>query len=99
MILPTGELETARQMNMYLTIENHRLRSTSPMLPSPWAPPLQPQAPVMEWFISQEALRRILDTPDLDYVDIAFILEKKEQLPAKQLAQTQQIVNTSLFRS
>jgi hypothetical protein len=53
------------------------------MLPSPWAPPLQPQAPVMEWFISQEALRRILDTPDLDYVDIAFILDKKEQLPAK----------------
>lgn len=53
----------------------------------------------MEWFISQEALRRILDTPDLDYVGIAFILDKKEQLPAKQLAQTEQIVNTSLFRS
>jgi len=83
-------------MNMYLAIENQILRSASPMLPSPWAPPLQPQAPVC---ISQEALRRILDTPDLDYVDIAFILDKKEELPAKQRAQAEQIINTPLFRS
>ncbi len=81
---------------MYLAIENQRLRSTTPRLPSPWTPPLQPQAPVC---ISQEALWRILDTPDLDYVDIAFILDKKEELPAKQRAQAEQIVNTPLFRS
>lgn len=73
-------------MNMYLAIENQRLRSVSPMLPSPWAPPLQPQTPMC---ISQEALQRIVDTPDLDYVDIAFILDKKEELPAKQRAQAE----------
>jgi hypothetical protein len=37
--------------------------------------------------------------PDLDYVDITFILDKKEQLPAKQRAQTEQIINSSLFRN
>ena len=85
---------------MQLLVENQRLRSASPMLPSPWAPPsLQSQASVMKWKVNQETLRRILNIPDLDYVDIAFILDKKEELPAKQRAQAEQIVNTTLFRN
>lgn len=81
---------------MFLAIENQRLRSTSPMLPSPWAPPAQPQAAVS---ISQEAVQRILGTPDFDYADVAFILDKKEEIPARQRAQAEQIVNTTIFRN
>ncbi|KAF8847555.1 hypothetical protein BDZ45DRAFT_811489 [Acephala macrosclerotiorum] len=33
-----------------------------------------------------------------DYVDITFILNKEEQLPVKQRAQPEQIINTPLFR-
>ncbi|KAG4442565.1 hypothetical protein IFR05_001977 [Cadophora sp. M221] len=89
------ELENSQRMNMFLTIENQRLRSTSPMLPSPWAPPPQPQVAVS---ISQEAVQRILGTTDFDYTDIAFILDKKEEIPARQRAQAEQIVNTTMFR-
>jgi len=92
------ELKSAREMNMYLAIENERLRSASPMLPSLWAPPSQPPA-VVDWYTSQDTLQRILDTPNLDEDDIAFILDKKEQLPAKQRAQVEQIINTALFRN
>ncbi|KAL5325536.1 hypothetical protein ACEPPN_006663 [Leptodophora sp. 'Broadleaf-Isolate-01'] len=90
------ELDASQRINMFLAIENQRLRSTSPMLPSPWAPPAQPQAAVS---ISQEAVQRILGTPDFDYADVAFILDKKEEIPARQRAQAEQIVNTTIFRN
>ncbi|KAK9800638.1 hypothetical protein SCARD494_01564 [Seiridium cardinale] len=38
----------------------------------------------MEWFISQETLRRVPDAPDLDLTDITFVADKKMQFPAKQ---------------
>jgi hypothetical protein len=47
--------------------------------------------------MDQESLRRILNTRDLDQIDIRFIIDKKEQLPARQQVQTEQILNTPLF--
>lgn len=85
---------------MYLQIENQQLRSASPFQQMMWAPPPpQPQAPVVEWHISQETLRRVLDTPDLDIVDIDFISDRKTQFPAKQRLRTEQIISTDLFRN
>lgn len=52
----------------------------------------------MEWYINQDALRRMLDSPDLDVADFAFIADKKEEIPAKQRVQAEQIVNTQLFQ-
>ncbi|KAB2572773.1 hypothetical protein BFW01_g3598 [Lasiodiplodia theobromae] len=52
----------------------------------------------MEWSINQEALRRILDIPELELIDNAFVVNKKAQLPPRQMAQAEQVVNTSLFR-
>lgn len=52
----------------------------------------------MEWFINQDALRRMLDSPDLDIEDFGFITDKKEEIPAKQRLQAEQIVNAQLFQ-
>ncbi|KAM0812772.1 hypothetical protein AB5N19_12763 [Seiridium cardinale] len=52
----------------------------------------------MEWFISQEILRRVLDAPDLDLTDITFVADKKMQFPAKQRLRAGQIISIQLFR-
>lgn len=96
--LPAGELKAERQDKMRLAVEVEILRSASPISFGPWAPQLPPQASVVEWPMDQEALRRILDTRDLDHIDMAFILDKKSDFPAKKQVQAEQIVNTSLFR-
>lgn len=57
-----------------------------------------PPPSVTEWSINQEALRRILDIPELDHIDTALVVKKKAQLPPRQMAQAEQVVNTSLFR-
>ncbi|ORY62060.1 uncharacterized protein BCR38DRAFT_466838 [Pseudomassariella vexata] len=93
------ELEAARQGNLFLRFENERLQSISPMPSLQFLPPSQPQRLVAEWGMNQEALRRLLDIPDLDLADMDFISDRKTQLPAKQRAQVEQIVNTQLFRN
>ncbi|ROV98393.1 hypothetical protein VMCG_07143 [Cytospora schulzeri] len=95
------ELEAKRQQNLFLLFENQRLqlRSASPLLhPSQWTLPTPPQASTMEWYINQESLRRILNTRNLDQMDMESIIDKKEQIPARQQAQAEQIVNAPLFR-
>ncbi|KAK0661354.1 hypothetical protein DIS24_g2497 [Lasiodiplodia hormozganensis] len=60
---------------------------------------LTPPPPLIkEWSISQEALRRILDIPELDLTDSTFIVNKKAQLPPRQMAEAEKVMNTSLFR-
>ena len=97
-----GELEAARQENLRLHIVNERLRAATPSPLGWWAlppPPPQQQAPPMGPYISPEGLRRMLDTPDLDLVDLAFVDDKKGQLPEGERAQAEQIINTQLFQS
>ncbi len=76
-----------------------RLRSASPIQ---WSRPASPQprlqALAAKWYVSQEALRQILDTPDLNLADIAFVAAEKWQLPDRRRARTEQIVNTQLFQ-
>lgn len=92
------ELQAERQQKEFLLVENQRLlRSTSPLLhPGPWIS--TPQTSTMGWYMDQESLRGILNTRDLDQIDMALIIDKKEQLPARQQVQAEQIVNTPLFR-
>ncbi|KUI64416.1 hypothetical protein VM1G_11211 [Cytospora mali] len=92
------ELAVERQEKLYLVAENERLRSISPILPIPWMPSIHPQVPIQGWYMDQETLRNLLNTRDLDYVDMTFIIDKKAQLPARQQVQAEQVVNTSLFR-
>lgn len=90
-----------KRQNLSLQLEIQHLRSHSPfqqIILWPPAPP-QPQAPVMEWYINQEALRRVLDTPDLDLVDSTFVSDRRTQFPEKQRTRTEQIVKTELFRN
>ncbi|XP_014562039.1 hypothetical protein COCVIDRAFT_11510 [Bipolaris victoriae FI3] len=94
------ELEIARQENNRLLAENVILRSTSPMQQSMWAPPPQSaQAPALGWYINQDTLRNMIDTFDLDFFDIAFVTDKKEQLSAKHRARAEQIIHTPLFEN
>ncbi|KAH8810790.1 hypothetical protein F5884DRAFT_875629 [Xylogone sp. PMI_703] len=93
------ELEAAQQELIRLRVENVILRSNSPLQQSPWPPQPQIQAPSIRWFIDQETLRRMLAIRDVDFTDLAFIAEKKEQLPANQRTQAEQIINTALFQS
>lgn len=96
--LAIEELQAERQQKEFLLVENQRLlRSTSPLLhPGPWIS--TPQTSTMGWYMDQESLRGILNTRDLDQIDMALIIDKKEQLPARQQVQAEQIVNTPLFR-
>lgn len=94
------ELEATRKENIYLRVENGILRSISPKQQSMWTPPPQPtQAPALDWYISRDTLRRMIDTFDLDFADVAFVMDKKEQLPAKDKARAEQIIHTQLFRN
>lgn len=88
----SAELNAAQQEVTYLRIRNGILEYR--LTPSP--PP--PQAPVREWYINEEALRRMLDTADLDLADAAFVADKKAQLPARQRVQAEQIIHAPLFR-
>ncbi|KAK4446838.1 hypothetical protein QBC34DRAFT_410940 [Podospora aff. communis PSN243] len=81
------ELEATRQENMRLHIINERLRAITPT-------PEQAMGP----YISPEVLRRMLDRPDLDIADLAFVADKKMQLPESERVQAEQIVNTQLFQ-
>ncbi len=94
-----GELEATRQENVRLHIINERLRAATPTPQGPWAlPPPQSRSPAMGPYISPEALRRMLDTPDLDLADLAFVDDKKGQLPQGERTQAEQIINTQLFQ-
>ncbi|KAH6617424.1 hypothetical protein F5144DRAFT_586391 [Chaetomium tenue] len=85
------ELEATRQENLRLHIINERLRASTP---TP-----QPQAVTMEPYISPGGLRRMLDTPDLDLADVTFVNDKRGQLPERERAQAEQIINTQLFQN
>ncbi|EAQ84529.1 predicted protein [Chaetomium globosum CBS 148.51] len=85
------ELEATRQENLRLHIINERLRATTP---TP-----QVQTVTRGPHISQGGLRRMLDTPDLDLTDLAFVNDKKGQLPERERTQAEQIINTHLFQN
>ncbi|KAL0261590.1 hypothetical protein SLS55_003020 [Diplodia seriata] len=88
-----AELSIVHQENMYLKVQNWKLEQRR-LTPSP---PPQPPSQAREWFINQTALRRMLDIPDFDLIDAAFINDKKPQLSSRHLAQAEQIASASLF--
>ncbi|EGR49436.1 uncharacterized protein TRIREDRAFT_106627 [Trichoderma reesei QM6a] len=93
------QLEVAYRENHFLRAENNTLRAYSPLRAiSPFQPP-QTQILAAHWYISQQDLRQLLNQFDVDLVDLAFVADRKGQLPPKQRLQAEQIVNTQLFRN
>ncbi|KLU91597.1 hypothetical protein MAPG_10115 [Magnaporthiopsis poae ATCC 64411] len=87
------ELEASRRENLHLHIMNERLRAATPSQQGWWPLP-PPQPPAVGPYINPEGLRRMLDTPDLDLADLAFVNDKKGQLPERERARAEQIINT-----
>ncbi|KAH7009847.1 hypothetical protein EDB80DRAFT_414775 [Ilyonectria destructans] len=93
------EIKAAQQEIVFLQIENGRLRSVSPTPQSMWAVPPPQHFPALEWHIDQQMLRQMINSSDIDFADAAFVLDKKEQLPARERTQAEQIANAQLFKT
>ncbi|KAH0425036.1 hypothetical protein CcaCcLH18_11179 [Colletotrichum camelliae] len=89
--------EAVMQATANLRVEMGMLRAASPsqliIMPAPHIP-----ASVIQWYISQDVLRQILDIPDVDLTDIVFVGSMKNQLPPRQRVLTEQIIRTKPFR-
>ncbi|KAK3983790.1 hypothetical protein QBC44DRAFT_391456 [Cladorrhinum sp. PSN332] len=97
------QLEAAQQQIVYLSIENGHLSMQNGILrhgqrtPSP-----EPQhlLPSTENYINQSTLYEMLSPYDsIDLEDLSYIREHKARLPARQLSQAEQAINTVLFRN
>lgn len=51
-----------------------------------------------EWVISPDTLRQILGMADVDLPDLDFVNDRKHQLPPRERAQAEQVVNAAAFR-
>lgn len=56
------------------------------------------RTPTVDTYVSQQVLRRMLDTFDIHLADIAVVTKTKSLLPARERAQAEQIINKSAFR-
>ncbi|KAL4862331.1 hypothetical protein BDV12DRAFT_190492 [Aspergillus spectabilis] len=54
--------------------------------------------PVLNTYSSQEALRRKLETRDIDLIDTAVVNDTKMRLPAKERAQAERVIQATPFR-
>ncbi|PYH93979.1 hypothetical protein BO71DRAFT_326376 [Aspergillus ellipticus CBS 707.79] len=68
-----------------------RIPSRQPS-PLPWA-----QVPIVETYVSQGTLRRMLDIPDRDSTDMAAVMDLKRRLPGKERARAEQVLHTAEF--
>ncbi|KAJ0164049.1 hypothetical protein CTA2_1862 [Colletotrichum tanaceti] len=97
------ERERHRQELEYLRVDIISLRSVSPGLGNPWGPymppPPQPSQPVLDWPVTQDDLRQILSSGDIDLVDASFAASRTPDFPSRERAQAQQIVGNHLFRA
>ncbi|KAK5991956.1 hypothetical protein PT974_05351 [Cladobotryum mycophilum] len=93
------ELERSRHTITSLTIQNETLRSISPIQHSMWPPPPHGQPAVYTWLLSQETLRWVVKSPDIDLADMSFINDRRGLLSTRHRAQTEQVVNLQLFRN
>ncbi|KAN0095106.1 hypothetical protein V8E51_015817 [Hyaloscypha variabilis] len=94
------EAKAAQQEAIYLRAENFILRTASPFQPNLSArPPQHIRAPALEWYINRETLLQMLDTSNNHLDDVAFVMEKKEQLPTSERALTERIIGTQLFQN
>lgn len=98
---------------MFLAIENGVLRSATPTgtpYPPPPHSPAPPIIPHAGHYISQGTLYDIMarfitdhrnlpsNHPNLDLDDLDFITTNKSELPGRQRAQAEQVINTAVFR-
>lgn len=96
--LASGELEAARQENANLRAENDILRSHSPLQLYLWPPPTPVQTSVTEWSINQDTLRQMIGAQDIDLSDLFFVDDRRHELPAKQRARAEHVVNDHAFQ-
>ncbi|KAL2837694.1 hypothetical protein BJY01DRAFT_237764 [Aspergillus pseudoustus] len=81
--------------NSQLQLQNEHITYLESRAPSP-IPVLR--TPIVDTYVSQQALRRMLDTSDIHLNDIIVVTDTKSRLPAKERAQAEQIVTKSAFR-
>ncbi|KAK4104488.1 hypothetical protein N658DRAFT_418442 [Parathielavia hyrcaniae] len=97
----TRQLEDANRKINELTVEVTVLRGPSRGLsPAPqggWYLPPPSSAPAPQSSISAEGLRMMLNSSDVDVTDAAFVTNKKALLPAAELAQAEQVLQSHLF--
>ncbi|KAL7935747.1 hypothetical protein V8C35DRAFT_298145 [Trichoderma chlorosporum] len=93
------KLERSMETITTLSIQNETLRSISPIQSNIWLPPPQRPTPAYAWHLNQDALRWMLNIPDADLVDVAFINSRKDTLLDKDVVQAEQIVHTQVFRN
>lgn len=89
----TGQLHVARGEIAYLkTMTGFLLPSREP------SPMPQAHVPHQQTWMSQEALRRLLNTADADLADTAMVTAMQARLPEKERAQAEQTIHTAPFR-
>ncbi|CZR49553.1 uncharacterized protein FPRO_15912 [Fusarium proliferatum ET1] len=91
------ELEMCQQEVLRLHVENVYFRTNSPRPQIHSTESLSP-LPAIEWNMSQDQLRSLLDHADLDLDDMAFVAGRKHQLPEREIVRTEQIIETKLFQ-
>ncbi|OJJ42681.1 hypothetical protein ASPZODRAFT_137067 [Penicilliopsis zonata CBS 506.65] len=93
-----SQLRAAEQEILMLRAENVRLRSTSPFEPGGWIPSPAQTTPSTTVYLSQAALRQVLDIAEGSATDTEFVNDRKEMLPWRQRAHAEQVVNTQQFQ-
>ncbi|CEN59819.1 hypothetical protein ASPCAL02260 [Aspergillus calidoustus] len=83
------------KMQLQLQRQNEHIAYLESRAPSPFP---QARTPNVDTYVSQQALRRMLDTGDIHLTDIAVVTDTKSRLPVKERGHAEQIINRSAFR-
>ncbi|KAL3451096.1 hypothetical protein BJX65DRAFT_304503 [Aspergillus insuetus] len=92
--LKERDIEMAK-MKLQLQWQNEHIACLESRAPSPFP---RARTPNVDTYVSQQALRRMLDTADIHLTDIAVVTDTKSRLPAKERGQAEQIINRGAFR-
>ncbi|KAL2799442.1 hypothetical protein BJX66DRAFT_332929 [Aspergillus keveii] len=92
--LKERDIEMAK-MQLQLQWQNEHIVYLESRAPSPFP---RARTPTVDTYVSQQALRRMLDTADIHLTDIAVVTDTKSRLPAKERGQAEQIINRSAFK-
>lgn len=86
------EIENSILRSQSPIFQNHLLRSQSPIFQNNLVLPHQPLR------FSRDQLWYFMGGRDIDQADLAFVLDKAEQLPWRQRAQVEQSIQTKMFQ-
>jgi hypothetical protein len=88
-----------RQLNRLSVEHEMARRSPSPLGIGWWPTPPQTQTPAPSWCLSPQALRRLIDAPDIDLEDMEFVDDRKADFRQGEVARAEQVTQTSHFQN